>query len=63
MDIWQTASPGSAVTSGWIGRWLDATGDDPLRAVNIGPVLPMLAIGTRTTAAALNPSGHELAGP
>ena len=24
MDIWQTASPGSAVTSGWIGRWLDA---------------------------------------
>ncbi len=63
MDIWQTASPGSAVTSGWIGRWLDATGDDPLRAVNIGPVLPMLAIGTRTTAAALNPSGHELASP
>ncbi len=54
MDIWQTASPSSPVNSGWIGRWLDATGDDPLRAVNIGTVLPPLAVGTRTTAAALD---------
>lgn len=60
MDIWQTASPGSSVASGWIGRWLDATGDDPLRAINVGSVLPMLAIGARTTAAALDPSGHPL---
>jgi uncharacterized protein (DUF1501 family) len=54
MDIWQTASPAEPVSSGWIGRWLDATGDDPLRAVNIGPVLPPLAVGEKYTAAALS---------
>ncbi|MEM6105100.1 DUF1501 domain-containing protein [Mycobacterium sp. 050272] len=55
MDIWQTASPAEPVSTGWIGRWLDATGDDPLRAVNIGPVLPPLAVGEKYTAAALSP--------
>jgi uncharacterized protein (DUF1501 family) len=55
MDIWQTASPAEPVSTGWIGRWLDATGDDPLRAVNIGAVLPPLAVGTKCTAAALSP--------
>jgi uncharacterized protein (DUF1501 family) len=54
MDIWQTASPTEPVATGWIGRWLDATGDDPLRAVNIGAVLPPLAVGAKTTAAALS---------
>ena len=24
MDIWQTASPAEPVSTGWIGRWLDA---------------------------------------
>jgi uncharacterized protein (DUF1501 family) len=56
MDIWQTASPSEPVPTGWIGRWLDATGDDPLRAVNIGSVLPPLAVGEKFTAAALSPS-------
>ncbi|MFZ0903648.1 MAG: DUF1501 domain-containing protein [Mycobacterium sp.] len=56
MDIWQTASPAEPVPTGWIGRWLDATGTDPLRAVNIGPVLPPLAVGEKCTAAALSPS-------
>jgi uncharacterized protein (DUF1501 family) len=55
MDIWQTASPAEPVSTGWIGRWLDATGDDPLRAVNVGPVLPTLAVGEKCTAAALSP--------
>lgn len=55
MDIWQTADPDTPVPTGWIGRWLDATGDDPLRAVAIGPVLPVLAIGGRSTAATLVP--------
>jgi uncharacterized protein (DUF1501 family) len=54
MDIWQTASPAERVSTGWIGRWLDATGDDPLRAVNIGPVLPPLAVGEKHTAGALS---------
>jgi uncharacterized protein (DUF1501 family) len=53
MDIWQTASPDTPVNTGWIGRWLDATGDDPVRAVSIGSVLPPLAVGTRSAAAAL----------
>lgn len=56
MDIWQTASPAEPVSTGWIGRWLDATGDDPLRAVNIGSVLPPLAVGEKHTAAALSVS-------
>ncbi len=54
MDIWQTASPADPVRTGWIGRWLDATGNDPLRAVNIGAVLPPIAIGEHNTAAALS---------
>ncbi|KQH76644.1 hypothetical protein AO501_31600 [Mycobacterium gordonae] len=54
MDIWQTASPDAPVPTGWIGRWLDATSDDPLRAVNVGSVLPLLAVGERQTAAALS---------
>jgi uncharacterized protein (DUF1501 family) len=57
MDIWQTASPAEPVSTGWIGRWLDAGGDDPLRAVNIGAVLPPLAVGEKYTAAALSTSG------
>jgi uncharacterized protein (DUF1501 family) len=56
MDIWQTASPEEPVSTGWIGRWLDATGNEPLRAVNIGSVLPPLAVGEKCTAAALTPS-------
>lgn len=54
MDIWQTASPDAPVPTGWIGRWLDATGDDPLRAVSVGSVLPLLAVGEKHTAAALS---------
>ncbi|WP_433685201.1 DUF1501 domain-containing protein [Nocardia sp. CA-119907] len=60
MDIWQTAAPDRPVNAGWIGRWLDATGDDPVRAVNIGPVLPQLAIGEKHTAAALDPASAPL---
>lgn len=54
MDIWQSASPESPTATGWIGRWLDATGDDPLRAVNIGTILPPLAIGEKHVAAGLS---------
>lgn len=54
MDIWQTASPSAPVRTGWIGRWLDASGDDPVRAVSLGSVLPPLAVGAKSTAAALS---------
>src|SRR5205085_4093875 len=39
MDIWQSGAPDANVSTGWIGRWLDATGgngaNDPLRAVSV----------------------------
>jgi len=54
MDIWQSASPESPIGTGWIGRWLDATGDDPLRAINIGAVLPPMAVGEKHLAAGLS---------
>jgi uncharacterized protein (DUF1501 family) len=53
MDIWQTASPDEPVSTGWIGRWLDNSGGEPLRAINIGAVLPPLMVGEKSTAAAL----------
>jgi uncharacterized protein (DUF1501 family) len=62
MDIWQTASPAAPVNTGWIGRWLDNTGEDPVRAVNIGSVLPPLAVGSRGAAAALSLGRTELPG-
>src|SRR5260370_39789037 len=34
-DIWQTASPNQPLSTGWIGRWLDATGPDPVPPVSI----------------------------
>ena len=63
MDIWQTASPSTPVNTGWIGRWLDATGDDPVRAVNVGSVLAPAAVGAHCTAAALDASGQNLLAP
>lgn len=62
MDIWQTASPVEPVRTGWIGRWLDATGDDPLRALNIGAVLAPMAVGEKHTAAAFS-SGANMTSP
>ncbi|WP_328455991.1 DUF1501 domain-containing protein [Amycolatopsis sp. NBC_00438] len=60
MAIWQTASPETSVPTGWLGRWLDATGDDPLRAVSVDPVLPPLLAGARTAAASLPVGGLAL---
>jgi uncharacterized protein (DUF1501 family) len=60
MAIWQTASPDTSVSTGWLGRWLDASGDDPLRAVSVEPVLPPLLAGERTAAASLPVGGLTL---
>ena len=54
MDIWQTATPDAPVRSGWVGRWLDATGGDPMQALHIGSVLPVLAVGESRMAGALS---------
>ena len=57
MSIWQTGSPGSPQSTGWLGRWLDANGADPLLAVNVGPVLPPLLAGQKCAGAAVPASG------
>jgi uncharacterized protein (DUF1501 family) len=57
MAIWQTASPDTSVPTGWLGRWLDATGDDPLRAVSVEPVMPPLLAGAKATAVSLPVGG------
>lgn len=51
IDIWQSASLDSSTRTGWIGRWLDSTSEDPLRALHFGQVVPPLAVGERTVGA------------
>ncbi|HEY7594099.1 MAG TPA: DUF1501 domain-containing protein [Actinophytocola sp.] len=60
MGIWQTGSPKSAVPTGWLGRWLDATDGNPLHALAIDPVLPPLFAGEKTAAASLPAGGLQL---
>jgi uncharacterized protein (DUF1501 family) len=56
MDIWQSGVPGSAASTGWVGRWLDGTGSSPLRAVGIGPTTPVVLQGDKVQGASL-PAG------
>lgn len=38
-DVWRSARPGEPATSGWLGRWLEATAGStevPLRAISLG---------------------------
>jgi uncharacterized protein (DUF1501 family) len=63
MDIWQSASPDSQVVTGWLGRWLDATGSDPMRALSVGTTLPLALTGTKQAGTAISPSGVTLSGP
>ncbi len=53
MDIWQTANPTDGTGPGWLGRWLDATGDDPMRAISVGATLPPLLRGEKQSATAI----------
>ena len=62
MDIWQTAQPEDPSGTGWLGRWMDKTGADPLRAVAIGPTVPTLLSGEKVQAAAIAPGPIELPG-
>ena len=60
MAIWQTASPVSSATTGWLGRWLDATTTDPLAAVSLESVLPALLAGEKVAAASFPLGGLRL---
>ena len=53
MDIWQTASPETAINFGWLGRWYDATGPDPLRMLHLGASVPRAFVGTKGAGAAV----------
>jgi uncharacterized protein (DUF1501 family) len=59
-DDWASSTPGTALRTGWVGRWLDALGPDgahPLRAVALSGGAPMLdADGSRPTVVT-NPAG------
>jgi len=57
MDIWQSGVPDRAETTGWVGRWLDNAGQDPLLALSLGSTLPRLAIGAQRSAGAV-PGGN-----
>jgi uncharacterized protein (DUF1501 family) len=63
MDIWQSASPTSPVNTGWVGRWLDATGGDPRHAVSFEPVLPVVLAGANTAGASVVMSHKPAAVP
>jgi uncharacterized protein (DUF1501 family) len=62
MDIWQTARPTEVTNTGWLGRWHDATGPDPLRMINIGGSMPRFMAGTKGSGANLNPGKLALPG-
>jgi len=53
MAIWQSASPKTHQSSGWIGRWLDGQNHDPMRAIGLGSVLPPLLAGVRQVGSVL----------
>ncbi|MGI9032678.1 MAG: DUF1501 domain-containing protein [Acidimicrobiales bacterium] len=62
MDIWQSGVPEWAVPSGWLGRWLDGTGTDPLRALAVGANLPRAMTGEKVAAAAVPVGPLDLPG-
>ncbi|PQP41631.1 DUF1501 domain-containing protein [Mycolicibacterium austroafricanum] len=51
IDIWQSASLDNSTNTGWIGRWLDFNGADPLSALHFGRAVPALAVGEKTVGA------------
>ncbi len=62
MDIWQTASPAAPIETGWLGRWLDATGTDPMRALSVGTTLPLLLTGDKQAGTAVASGGVRIPG-
>ncbi|MGH9224660.1 MAG: DUF1501 domain-containing protein, partial [Acidimicrobiales bacterium] len=49
MDIWQTAVPDAAERTGWLGRWLDRTANQPMQALAVNPNLPRALVGNKAT--------------
>jgi len=65
MDTWWSANPKQTITTGWLGRWLDSTGDatNPLRAIALGGGSPALR-GDRSLATVVrDPASFSLRTP
>ncbi len=65
MEWWWSATPGRASTTGWLGRWLDATEDhpEPLRAIALGDGSPALRSVKAISTAIRNPTQFGLRAP
>lgn len=62
MGTWQTANVTDGSGTGWLGRWLDAAGDGPERAISVGPTLPPVLRGEKEAAAAITAPSISLPG-
>jgi uncharacterized protein (DUF1501 family) len=60
MAIWQSASPQSAISSGWLGRWLDATTTNPLLALSVDSLVPPMLAGEKLAAASFPIGGLRM---
>ncbi len=49
MEIMMSADPTGDSPSGWIGRWLDVSGTNPVRALSVGSQLPQVFTGDKPT--------------
>lgn len=59
LATWWSGQPGTPGTTGWLGRFLDATVgfDDPLAAVTIGPGPSPALVGERSFATSISDAG------
>jgi len=60
MAIWQTASPATSVSTGWIGRWLDTQPLNPMLAVSVGNTMPPAFAGAKQSGSVMPPTGFKL---
>ncbi|HMJ78814.1 MAG TPA: DUF1501 domain-containing protein [Iamia sp.] len=57
---WMAGTTGSARTTGWLGRWLDGVPESAggLRAVQVGPSVPLHLRGTTSVVTAMDRGGN-----
>lgn len=60
MAIWQSASPVEEISSGWIGRYLDALPHDPFRAIGVDSTLTPLLAGNHRVGSMVPVSGLQM---
>jgi len=60
MAIWQTASPATSISTGWIGRWLDTQPLNPMLAVSVGSTMPPAFAGAKQSGSVMPATGFKL---